>query len=139
MKTSPADLLESVPAKFFALQPTQVDDYWPWIESLLERVDQNEWEPEHVWRELKTQRAQLWGTHDSLWITKIETSGKRKRGVIWIAAGDDMRNALQYFRRYTEPWLKAQGCEYIQIIGRKGWMRVLPDYRNAGIVMVKEL
>lgn len=138
-KTSRAVHSESVPAKFFALQATQIDAYWPWIESLLKRVEQTEWTPDDVRKELKEQRAQLWGIPGSLWITRIEQVGSSKRGVIWIAAGDDLKTGLRYFKGYTEPWLKAQGCKYIQLIGRKGWMRVLSDYRNTGIVMEKSL
>ncbi len=138
-KTSPAVHSGCAPVRFFALQSSQIDDYWEWIEPLLQKVKQSEWTPDDVKEELKAQRAQLWGIPGSLWITKIEEVGNTKRGVVWIAAGDDLKTGLRYFRGYTEPWLKSQGCKYIQLIGRHGWLRVLPDYREAGIVLEKSL
>lgn len=38
-----------------------------------------------------------------------------------------------------EKWAKAQGCVRMRLFGRKGWRRVLKDYRVERIIMDKEL
>lgn len=36
-----------------------------------------------------------------------------------------------------EAFAKAQGCEQVEVICRKGWARELPDYRLTHVVMVR--
>ena len=38
-----------------------------------------------------------------------------------------------------EEYAKAEGCDCIRIFGRKGWQRVLKDYRAARIVLERKL
>ena len=38
-----------------------------------------------------------------------------------------------------EDWIKRIGCKRITLTGRKGWLRVLPDYELQTITMVKTL
>lgn len=100
--------------------------------------------PVEVKEALVTAHAQLWGAHDDgrvlgIWITRIENVGSRKRGLLWIAAGSPLEVGLKLYHEFTEPWLKQQGCEYVQIVGRKGWQRVLPEYREAGVILEKVL
>lgn len=107
-------------------------------------VEGADWLPSDVREALESAQAQLWGSHDEgrvlgIWITKLEQVGARRRGLLWIAAGTALDDGLELYRRYTEPWFKAKGCDYSQIIGRKGWKRVLPDYSEAGIILEKRL
>jgi hypothetical protein len=86
----------------------------------------------------------LWGMHDeghpiAIWVTKIETTPTAVRGLLWIAAGEPLNEGLALFREHTEPWLKEKGCTFIEIVGRRGWGKVLPDYEETATVFVKEL
>jgi hypothetical protein len=38
-----------------------------------------------------------------------------------------------------EDWASAEGCDAMRIMGRKGWARVLPDYRVKRVVLEKEI
>jgi hypothetical protein len=38
-----------------------------------------------------------------------------------------------------EQWSKAQGCHTIRLYGRKGWSRILKDYKVTRLVMDKSL
>lgn len=125
----------------FALQPYQTDDFWPLIAPLLNRVKDRDWEPEDVRAELRKGSAQCWGTgdFDGILITRIETEGATKRCALWIAAGSGIEQGRDLLTNVIEPWAVANGCSYMRLIGRKGWSRVLPDYRNAGIILEKSL
>jgi hypothetical protein len=42
---------------------------------------------------------------------------------------------LAAFERYA----KTENCQAIRIFGRRGWERLLPDYRPARVLLQKEL
>lgn len=39
----------------------------------------------------------------------------------------------------VEAWARAEGCHAVEIVGRKGWQRVFPDYEHCETVIAKEL
>jgi len=39
----------------------------------------------------------------------------------------------------VEEWAKAKGCAAVEIIGRRGWGRVLDDYREPHALLKKEI
>ncbi len=56
-----------------------------------------------------------------------------------FASGENARRWIPYIADYIEPWAKNLGCEKMELIGRKGWLKWLPDYELQEIVMVKSL
>lgn len=130
-------------ADVFTLQSHEIASHWNLIEPFLRRIKKSDWTCEEVKAELEAARAQLWGFHAEahvigILITKLEETSAGLRGLLWIAAGEPLEAGLQIYRAHIEPWLKAKGCKYAQILGRKGWARVLPDYENVGVVLIKE-
>ena len=131
-------------AEVFALQSYDIAPNWHLIEPLLKRVEVKDWTPEFVKGELEQAKAQLWGFQDhvrlrGVWITMLEETGRGRRGLLWIAAGEGLEEGLRLFNEHTVPWLKQQGCKSIRVIGRKGWERVLSDFKNVGTILDKEL
>lgn len=140
MSATPAAQSKSASAEVFTLLSYDIADNWRWIELFLKRVKRPDWACESVRAELEAARAQLWGMREGekplgIWITRIEGD----RGLLWIAAGERLEEGLRLFNEHTAPWLKAKGCKYVQIIGRHGWKRVLPDYEDVGIVLERRL
>lgn len=130
-------------ADVFTLQSGEIESNWEWIEPFLLRVDEPSWTTEDVKASLISGESQLWAAHENgaplgVWLTKINKSHSRKWGLVWIAAGKPLEAGLDLFRRHTEPWLEAQGCRHVEITGRRGWKRVLPDYTERAVVFVKE-
>lgn len=127
----------------FTLQSDEIGLNWTWIELFLHRVDAD-WTIEEVRVALETAQAQLWGLIDGdevtgILVTRIDVVGGRRRGLLWIAAGRPLEAGLEMYRRFVEPWFKQKGCEYSQVVGRKGWARVLKDYEETGIILEKPL
>ena len=95
--------------------------------------------------QLKTQCAagesQLWfvwsGTLDGAAVT---TTAPSRRGplCIIVAAGGKMATCLGFLDE-IEKWAKSIGCAGIRIYGRKGWSRVLRDYKVTRFVYDKEI
>lgn len=95
-----------------------------------------------MFRELAFGRAQAWGMREGervlgFWITRIENTWTKKYGLVWICAGDGLEIGMPAYRETIEPWFWSQGCEWIDIQGRKGWKRVLPDYEDIAVVLRK--
>lgn len=131
-------------AEVFTLYSYEISDNWHLIEPFLRRVEAPDWTLEGVKAELESARSQLWGAADEqrirgVWITRLETFFDTKFGLVWIAAGDPLEAGLELYRKHTEPWFKAQGCAFVQIVGRAGWLKALPDYRETARIFRKEL
>ena len=71
-------------------------------------------------------------------ITEINKTEWRKLCLIVACGGADMDNWLPLISG-IEKYARTQGCAAMQIMGRKGWMRKLKDYRTTKIVLEKEL
>lgn len=56
---------------------------------------------------------------------------------IWLAAGE----LAPLLAKHEEvlAWARAQGCDRMRIVGRRGWLRTLPAYKEVGVVMETEL
>lgn len=94
-----------------------------------------------VRNELEECRAQAWGMRDAdhvlgFWITRIENAFTTRYGVVWITAGAGLEVGLPAYS-VIEQWFWDQGCKYIEIHGRRGWKRVLPDYEEIAVVLRK--
>lgn len=128
-------------AELFVVPSAQVALAWPEIEKHISRVKDVPWSLADVRRELEEARAQAWGMRTDhvlgFWITRIENTWTAKYGVVWITAGDGLDIGMPAYREVIEPWFWSQGCEWIDIHGRKGWKRVMPDYEEIAVVLRK--
>lgn len=70
--------------------------------------------------------------------TVLEIANGNKSCVIVACGGDDMGNWLGLIEQ-IETYAKNEGCQSTRIIGRKGWGRVLDDYRAEHVILEKSL
>lgn len=128
-------------AELFVVPSDQVGDAWPEIKRHIERIEDAPWSPADVLRELLSGKALAWGMRADhvlgFWITRIENTWTRRFAVVWIVAGTGIEFGLPAYREVIEPWLFNQGAEWIEVHGRKGWKRVLPDYQESAVVLRK--
>lgn len=129
--------------RIFVVPREQVLQAWPAIHDQLRRIQGEDWEPEDVLEELEQGYAQCWGIRGSpiqtLFITKICHTHTHRHGLVWICAGEHIESGLGMYREYIEPWFKTQRCEWIEIVGRAGWQKVLPDYQKRAVILRKVL
>lgn len=99
---------------------------------------------EKVLAALFSKDAQLWigATKDEIQVACI-TELVRRGGClycnIWLTGGKGVNNWL-YFLETIEAWAKERGCDGMLIDrGRKGWQRLLPEYKIKTISLVKEI
>lgn len=95
-----------------------------------------------LYRELLCGRFVLWlawgGDLEAAAVTEIAetTSG---RVCVIVACGGAGRDRWLSLRHRLEDYARHEGCARMRIYGRKGWTRVLPDYRVTRVVLEKEL
>lgn len=84
--------------------------------------------------------AQLWIARDDAIrvavITKIRRGGRVCE--IWLIGGENPGSWL-HFLQVIETAARERGCGKMELIGRVGWERLLPDYRRTAIVLEKAL
>lgn len=150
MQTQPTQIRTSgitSTADLFCLQPWETDHAWPQILRLVDQALQSTITPittDEVYAALRDRKAVLWGLRNgyritAVWITRIEQNAEHKWGVVWIAAGSDLQRGLEEFARFTEPYFKENGCEFIEVIGRKGWKKALTGFDEVGVRLIKRL
>ena len=80
--------------------------------------------------------AQLWALKDSAVVTEIVSYPQRRTLRFWLAGGN-LKTLLEVEPKIRK-WSILYRCEAVEIIGRKGWEKVMKDYEPTAIVLVKE-
>lgn len=110
----------------------------PWIEAAL-AYSGGTHTFEDVAEGIASGRMQLWPAEDGCCVTEILTYPQRKvlNGAI---CGGDMDRVLDMIPAIEE-WARLQGCDCVEITGRRGWTRALGPlgYRDAAVVLRKDL
>jgi hypothetical protein len=128
----------------FTLQSDEIESAWGWIERFLSKVPSYDWTVPDVKRDLLSAKAQLWGLIgekplvQGIVVTRIEDYYEKRYGVIWIASGSGIEEGMPLLD-HIEKWFIYRGCGFSQVVGRKGWGKVLPGYEERARVYTKEL
>ena len=106
-----------------------------WITDAL-RYAHNSHTFEQVIDIVKRGDAQLWAFDDSAIVTEIIDYPQRRTLRFWLAGGN-LKTLLEVEPKIRK-WSILYRCEAVEIIGRKGWEKVMKDYEPTAIVLVKE-
>lgn len=133
-----------VKPEVFAVRADEVHQAWPTIAPFLEIVEQDEWTPSEIQEDLIKGLAQAWGMRSgehvlAIWIIRICDGPQGIYGLAQVVAGAPLEQGLRVYREHIEPYFIAQGCQYIKIIGRRGWKKVLTDYDERQVIYTKRL
>ncbi len=130
----------------FALGADQVEELWPYLEPHLKRV-------EHETATVSVEslkalalncEAQVWGVQDDrghitgACITRVYETPNGRFCTVFVAAGVLMPILAEGIA-LIEDWARGLGCRAIEIIGRRGWQRVLQGYEPRAVVLEKNL
>lgn len=133
----------SVSAEAICVDPKQIEPFWekaaPWIKDAMERGDLGTFSD--VRDDVLNGAALLW----LVWsdpiilgatVTQIIVQENRKICMIVACGGEDAQAWLHLISK-IENYARAEGCELVRIVGRKGWMRMLPDYKESRVILEK--
>lgn len=109
----------------------------PHIEAALAHAG-NTHTPADVWAAIERRDAQFWPLHDSVIVTEIVSYPAGRSVRFWLAGGnlDELLEAEPLVTRWAK---ENYGCTRAEVIGRKGWVRKLTDYRPAAVLLTKEI
>lgn len=140
--------------------PNLVDQFWPYVQSLVEMAfwaGRGDDSAEALYKDLKADKALLWIVWDDCQkeiacaaITKLFLFNRGKTCIIAACAARSQSNVFADLNRMdrwsqlmttVEKYAKDEGCKYIRLSGRRGWVYY---YRNQGwyepwITLEKEL
>jgi len=71
-------------------------------------------------------------------VTNSVTYPTTKRLLIHLLGGTEIQKWVHNIST-IEDWAKSKDLEGIEIRGRKGWLKLLPDYSCKTVLMIKEL
>jgi hypothetical protein len=89
------------------------------------------------WERLMSMPVEVIEGARSVLVTLDTESGGLPMVLIWVAAGD-LKEVLHLERCLTET-AKARGARLMGFLGRRGWMRKVPAYREHSIFCMKEI
>lgn len=128
-----------------AVDPSVVEDIWPHarplVKSAIDRTRLCNFD--HIEREVLAGLQQLWLGWDG---TSLAFAGvtqlvliNGEKICILVAVGGRDRNRWLPLLGKIEQFAKAEGCSAVRLTGRKGWQRILADYRANYVVMDRKL
>lgn len=132
-------------AEAVCINPKQIEPFWekaaPWIKSAMERGDLGTFAD--VEGDVLSGGALLWLVWEDpivlgACVTQIITQSDRKICMIVACGGEDARLWVHLVKK-IEDYAKTEGCELMRIVGRKGWLRVLPDYQESRVILERLL
>ena len=137
----------SAEPSWFGVPNGVLGDWWPHARDFIEAAlaeGPGDMTAADVYRFLLSEHMQLWllwlgGVRGEL-ITEIAVYPRHKTCVVRLfAATDGFRNAWLPMLGVIEAWANEKECCAVEVIGRAGWKRLLPDYRQTHVVLRKEL
>lgn len=82
--------------------------------------------------------AQLWCGDKSVLVTELIAFPRRKVCRVWLAAGDKTE-LVEAMLPDVEAWAAEKGCAAVEVVGRKGWARLLDGYTQPAVCLSKEI
>lgn len=130
------------------IEKDDFERYWPSISSELDRVP-------HIWQRWYTKEAlyqmalsgqfKVWGVgpvHQVRFVVFTQViqyiSGfKVLQGT--LAFGNDVERCIPVFTASMEKMANDLGCKEFEIIGRRGWEKLLSGFKERNVILVREL
>ncbi len=129
------------------LYPADVPYVWEDVAPMLAKAavhSEGELEPEDFLEPLSTGEMQLWVAYEdddhinAAMVTQFIQYPQKKILRIISLAGEDFKK-IKNFQAVIEGFAIKYGCTAIELWGRKGWKKLLPDWKDAYTVYTKEL
>jgi hypothetical protein len=130
----------------FTVPSHAVDVWWPQLRPHLERFERETQrvDAETIRKQAKNCERQIWGVMDGMHVvgvavTEVYVTPRWPVCWVWYAVGNGGTDAMAKIYDEIEKWARSIGCGSIGICGRKGWIRVLPGFKQTAIVLEKDL
>lgn len=125
--------------------PEDIEHIWDILLPLVsnERMLNNWVSSETLKTQLISNKADLWVNYEltsfAIGATYSRTDGSKTYIVNYMASSNGSKEGWDETIKTIEEQAKDWGCTTIQVKGRRGWQRALPDYKLVQITLEKEL
>jgi hypothetical protein len=142
---APGRILDvSIDTQLVCVDPSRVGSVWPRVAPLLKaaitRTNLDRFD--EIERDVLSGRGLLWlawSDHVEAAATTILTETDAQRVCILTACGGrDMKRWLPLLET-IEAYAKAEGCDRLRLFGRRGWQRMLQNYRVSNVILERNL
>lgn len=120
------------------VDPKRIQEVWPhvrhFIRSAIERVGISRFQD--IEDDVLDGLSLLWIGWDGQRIVSAGVTELSGGVCVLVAYGGERHDHLL---TTIENYARAEGCERMRILGRKGWLRVLKDYRQPWIILERQL
>ena len=119
------------------------DDVGPMLQKVTERSE-GEMEPDDYLETLTQGAMQLWiATEENsitlAMVTQIISYPQKKVLRVIAISGEKFIEAHSRFNDMVEAFAVRVGCSSMELWGRKGWKKMLPEWKDSYIVFTKDL
>ena len=129
--------------------PKDVGLVWKQIEPLLLKpleIDGLAYMPKDIFDSLLKKKMQLWiswnvktNVVEAAIVTEIIDYPRLRSCRYFLAGGTNMKSWFNTIKEQIEQWAKLNKCQRRELVGRKGWVKWLKDYKQKHIILMKEL
>src|SRR5262249_8446300 len=133
------------PCQLICVDPAQAHEFWPHVASLIRAAMEkgrlsSYAEVEHA---VRNGNALLWlawngETVKAAAVTEL-THANGETFCTIVACGGHGRSQWLHLIEGLEAYGRTQGCAAMRIYGRRGWLKLLPEYRTTRVLLEKEL
>lgn len=128
-----------------AVPPEQAQEAWPLAEKyVFDACDQSGFsDGQEVLLQVLMGQALLWLAAEGMdvigaGVTRLLEERGTKKCEIYAWGAKDQKKCAPLLKT-IEDFAKAEGCASVRLLGRRGWARMLPDYRMAAVILEKAL
>jgi hypothetical protein len=133
------------PCQLICVDPAQVHEFWPHVAALIKAAMEkgrlsSYADVEHA---VRNGNALLWLAWNgekikAAAVTELGQANGEKFCTVVACGGHDRAQWLPLLAG-LEAYGKREGCAAMRIYGRRGWLKLLTDYRTARVLLEKEL
>lgn len=110
----------------------------PWLDRVLKQRPANGVTVNMVREMMRQGLAQRWDASDgSSVVTQLRHEPDGQVCLVWLAEGT--MEPLLELHEHICSWARENNCSRMRIVGRKGWLKVVPGYQEVATVMEREL
>ena len=138
-------MITQSPVSLYGLTVDIVDEWWPLVSHYIDDAIQysdGKYDLDSVYALIKKGDMQLWVVMGEKILaagtTQVCQYPLKKVCILVFAGGVDMavwKHTLGTLEQVSREW----GCDSLEIHGRKGWAKVLPDYAQTHVTLRKDL
>ena len=141
IKTSHTPLLDNVVTR---VPSEDLEFIWSQVAPLIEKALDETYSIKDILYGLANDRMQLfisWNDNrvESAVVTEIAQYPQAKILRYFLAGGTNLDNWLERIQEKIEKFAKQNKCTYLEVAGRKGWVRKLKGYKMKAIILSKEI